>query len=97
MISQIKLSKRLQNIAEQISEEAYFADIGTDHAYLPCYVCMLHPMVKAIAGEVRKGPYERAIETVRHFQLEKRIKVQLGNGLSIIDEKVNEIDRKSVV
>lgn len=91
MISQIKLSKRLQYIADKISEDAYFADIGSDHAYLPCYVCMLHPMVKAIAGEVREGPYERAIETVSHFQLQKRIEVRLGDGLAVIDEKVNEI------
>src|SRR5690625_3112875 len=91
MISQIKLSKRLQHIAEHISKGAYFADIGSDHAYLPCYVCLSDPTVHAIAGEVREGPYQRALETVNYYQLHNQIQVRLGDGLDVIDEKVNEV------
>src|SRR5690625_3858580 len=88
---QIKLSKRLQKIADIITKGSYFVDIGSDHAYLPCFVCLSDPTTKAIAGEVREGPYERALETVNYYQLGDQIQVRLGNGLNVIDENVNEV------
>jgi len=91
MNNEIKLSKRLQQIAEIISKGAYFVDVGSDHAYLPCYVCLLDPTAKAIAGEVREGPYKRALETINNYQLHDQIQVRLGNGLDVIDEKVNDV------
>lgn len=88
----IKLSKRLQLIAEQISKGAFFADIGSDHAYLPCYVCQHDAAATAIAGEVVRGPYERAVETVKAHQLEDRITVRLGDGLDVVLEDEQIID-----
>lgn len=90
---QLHISNRLQRIAEQITPGAYFADIGSDHAYLPCYVCLKDREARAIAGEVAEGPWQRALETVQKFQLEERISVRLGDGLAVIhdEEKVSEI------
>ncbi|MBO1003503.1 tRNA (adenine(22)-N(1))-methyltransferase [Pseudogracilibacillus auburnensis] len=89
----IKLSKRLQTIASFISSNSLFADIGSDHAYLPCYVCLSDQTVQAIAGEVKEGPLKRAQETVEYYDLSERIDVRLGNGLQIINENdhVNEV------
>ncbi len=88
-----KLSQRLKTIASFLSEKTHFADIGSDHGYLPCYVCLKDHASRAIAGEVREGPYFRAVETVNSYQLEKRIEVRLGNGLEVINkqDEVNEI------
>lgn len=93
MSMKIKLSNRLQTIASFLSPGTYFADIGSDHGYLPCYVCLNDKLASAIGGEVREGPYLRAKETVIAYQLTERIDIRLGDGLQIIDEKdhVDEI------
>lgn len=83
----LQLSNRLQFIAKLIEPSGKMADIGSDHAYLPCYVCLQNKQMKAIAGEVADGPYERALETVRKFQLENRIDVRLGNGLEVFNQE----------
>lgn len=80
----MKLSQRLETIASFLSEGTFFADIGTDHAYLPCYVCSFDKNARAIAGEVAKGPFQIARETVKFYGLEDVITVRLGNGLDIL-------------
>lgn len=81
------ISKRLQFIATLINEKKLFADIGSDHAYLPCSICLKHKEARAIAGEVVQGPYNSAVETVRKYQLEDRIDVRLGSGLTVLNEE----------
>lgn len=80
------LSKRLEKIAKYLVKPIEFADIGSDHAYLPCYVCLQDATAIAIAGEINQGPYLRAIETVTTNQLENRIHVRKGNGLEVVNE-----------
>lgn len=88
-----KLSKRLKTIAAQINNQETFVDVGSDHAYLPCYICKYSPDTYAIAGEVQHGPYENAKKTVKKYGLEKQIKVRLGDGLSILkkQDQVNTV------
>ncbi|UOQ47427.1 tRNA (adenine(22)-N(1))-methyltransferase TrmK [Gracilibacillus caseinilyticus] len=78
------LSKRLQVLATYLQSPVHFADIGSDHAYLPCYVCSKDLQAKAVAGEVNQGPYERAIQTVADQELADRISVRKGDGLAVI-------------
>lgn len=88
----INLSKRLKTVASFLPKGALFADIGSDHAYLPCYVCLADPKARAIAGEVNQGPYESARETVDLFGLKDQIDVCLGDGLQVIENrKVNQL------
>lgn len=89
----LTLSKRLYKIATFLPKGAYFADIGTDHAYLPCYVCLNDITAHAIAGEVSIGPFKRAKETVAKYALTNKVDVRLGNGLQIINEKVDPIEQ----
>ncbi|MBM7554743.1 tRNA (adenine(22)-N(1))-methyltransferase [Thalassobacillus pellis] len=78
------LSLRLQVVADQLPAGANFADIGSDHAYLPCYVCLNDSDAKAIAGEVNEGPYQSALREVKEHNLEGRISVRKGDGLSVV-------------
>jgi tRNA (adenine22-N1)-methyltransferase len=82
-----KLSARLETVASFVEQGATLADIGSDHAYLPCYLVMEGRISKAIAGEVVKGPFESAVKNVRKKGLTEEITVRLGNGLEAIHEK----------
>ncbi|WP_163970021.1 tRNA (adenine(22)-N(1))-methyltransferase [Oceanobacillus halotolerans] len=84
---EIKLSNRLKKVASFLPKGAIFADIGSDHAYLPCYVCLSDDTARAIAGEVKVGPLQSAKETVESLQLTHKVDVRLGNGLEVIQKK----------
>lgn len=80
-----KLSDRLNAVANNIPQGARLADIGSDHAYLPCYVVKKGAVPKAIAGEVANGPFQSALEQVREENLTDWITVRKGDGLEVID------------
>lgn len=80
-----RLSKRLSTVANFIPEGAKLADIGSDHAYLPCHVVRAGKVPFAIAGEVVEGPFQSARKQVEMEGLTKQIDVRKGNGLGVID------------
>lgn len=82
-----KLSDRLTGVADFVEQGAILADIGSDHAYLPCYLIGTGKINKAIAGEVVKGPFESAKRNVERKKLSDQITVRLANGLAAIDPK----------
>lgn len=79
-----KLSKRLEAVASFVPTGAVLADIGSDHAYLPCYLVHKNVISQAVAGEVVKGPYESAVRQVRTEGLTGNITVRLADGLAAI-------------
>lgn len=79
-----KLSERLKQVASFVEENTILADIGSDHAYLPCYLVHTGKITTSIAGEVVKGPFESALKHVKSEGLEKQIDVRFGNGLEVI-------------
>ncbi|WP_028783238.1 tRNA (adenine(22)-N(1))-methyltransferase [Thalassobacillus devorans] len=86
------LSRRLQVVASYLPHGANFADIGSDHAYLPCYVCLQDPTATAIAGELNEGPYQSAKKEVESNGLSARIAVRKGDGLTVLfDDEVEQI------
>ena len=91
----MKLSKRLQLIADVIikyKQGNILADIGTDHGYLPCYLVENNIISNAYACDVAKGPLDSSIETIKQYNLEKRVFPLLGSGLNpILDRKVDMI------
>ncbi len=88
-----KLSKRLEAVASFVPTGAVLADIGSDHAYLPCYLVHKEVISRAIAGEVVKGPYESAVRQVRTEGLTENITVRLADGLAAVhpDDKVDTV------
>ncbi|WP_226673162.1 tRNA (adenine(22)-N(1))-methyltransferase [Rossellomorea aquimaris] len=79
-----QLSKRLETVVSYIPKQSKIADIGSDHAYLPCYAVNKGIASSAIAGEVVKGPFLSAKKQVEDAQLTQEVEVRLGNGLEVI-------------
>ncbi|MFJ7933636.1 tRNA (adenine(22)-N(1))-methyltransferase [Sporosarcina sp. NPDC096371] len=82
----VRLSTRLATVASFVETGAVVADIGSDHAYLPCFLIHNGTVQKAIAGEVVKGPYDSAVRNVRREGLSSAVTVRLANGLFAIEE-----------
>ena len=86
----MKLSIRLQTIANFVKRGKIVADIGTDHAYIPIYLVEHKIIKKAFALDINKGPLEKANENIKLFGFEEIIITRLSNGLDKL--KANEVD-----
>lgn len=79
-----QLSPRLAAVARHVPAGRTFADIGTDHAYLPVYLVQSGRVPRAVAGDVLSGPLNAARATVASAGLADRIDVRLGSGLTVL-------------
>lgn len=80
----MKLSVRLQEIANRLPEGCRFADIGSDHALLPVSAIQSGKARSAVAGEVNEGPFQAAKRQVASSGLESKIDVRKGDGLAVL-------------
>lgn len=90
----MKLDSRLMAIAKLVRKDKTFADIGTDHAYLPVYLVEKGIINKAIAADLRVGPLENANEAVVSYGYSKQIELRLSDGLDNFNE--NEVEEIAV-
>ena len=77
----MELSKRLQAVADLVTEGASVADIGTDHGYIPIYLIEHNIAGKVIALDINRGPLERARMHVVGHGLKGKIETRLSDGL----------------
>jgi len=76
-----KLSQRLQICLEALRPLKTMADIGTDHAYLPCIGILSKQLQKAVAIDIAPGPLKQAQMTIQSYGYEASIETRLGSGL----------------
>ena len=80
----MKLTGRLAAAASLIPKHTVIADIGTDHGYIPVYVCKEGWCPNAIAADIVPGPLQAAVTHVRQNGLSDVIDCRLGDGLTCI-------------
>jgi len=78
----LELTPRLQAIADQVPSGSVFADIGTDHAYLPVWLLLNGRIDSAIAADLREGPLARARATAAQYGVTDRVSFRLCDGLT---------------
>lgn len=91
----MKLSKRLQLLADVINKYKQgnrLADIGSDHAYLPCYLIENKIVCHVYACDVASGPLQSAKDTILQYEMQDQVTALLGRGLEpILDKEVDMI------
>ena len=77
----IKLSKRLNKIAELVDLGASVIDVGTDHGYVPNFLCENKISSDVIATDISKNSLEKSIELTKELGNEKFVRNILANGI----------------
>lgn len=75
------MNKRLELIASIMPHGRGFADVGTDHGYLPIYMAQHGYSGKIIASDINEGPLSTAVASARQAGVEDRICFRLCDGL----------------
>ena len=89
----MQLSDRLQAVASMVTENSRLADVGTDHGYIPIYLCEMGKIPSAIAMDVKKGPLLRAKMNIERYHMQEKIRTRLSDGVL----KLNPDEADSVV
>jgi tRNA (adenine22-N1)-methyltransferase len=74
------LNPRLLSAAEFVRQGARFADIGTDHAYLPIFLLSEGRISFAVCSDINEGPLASAVANAREAGLEEKMAFTLADG-----------------
>lgn len=75
------LDERLLCAASFVREGKRFADIGSDHAYLPIHLALTGKIDDALASDINEGPVESAIQNINAFGVGDRVRAICSDGL----------------
>ena len=87
----MKLSKRLEAIASCVDKGVILADIGSDHAYIPCALALRNQIKHAYACDVSQGPLKHALDNIMYYEVDEIVETRLCNGLTQLQDDVEEI------
>lgn len=80
----MKLSERLQTIADEIRPGETMADIGTDHGFLPLYLLERGISPKVIMADISRGSLEKAGDNCKLCRAGAGFELRLGNGIDVL-------------
>lgn len=79
-----KLDSRLSLCASFVRRNAKVADIGTDHAYLPVWLCKKGIASSALACDIGQEPLQNGIKTIERYNASHMVQTRLCSGLSAV-------------
>lgn len=82
----MRLSPRMERIADLVPENSIVADIGTDHGYIPRHLIDSEKSKYVIATDISRGSLKKTEDYVLEENLQESIDCRLGNGLEPIRE-----------
>lgn len=81
------LDKRLLSCAEFVRAGAVFADIGTDHGYLPLFLLREGRITRAYLSDVNRGPLSSAERNAAEEGLSDKCEFILTDGAAALCDK----------
>lgn len=84
----IKISKRLKEVASFVDNNSIVADIGCDHALLDIFLINNKISKKCIAIDNKKGAILNALKNINRYNI-NNIETRLSSGISSIRESDN--------
>lgn len=84
-MKELRLSKRLTAAAGFCRKGSFICDVGTDHAYLPIYLCQKEIARGGIVSDINKGPIEIAEKNIKEAGMEKKLIPILCDGLTRLE------------
>lgn len=86
----MELSKRLNTVANLVTQGLRVADIGCDHGYISIYLISNKKSPKVIAMDINEGPLQKAQEHISQYGMADYIETRLSNGAEVLKE--DEVD-----
>ncbi len=77
----VRLSQRMQALADMVTPGSVLCDVGCDHGFLPIYLVQKGTIPKGIAMDVAPGPLSAAREHIAAEGLAEKISTRLSDGL----------------
>ena len=81
------LDKRLLSCADYVRAGAVFADIGTDHGYLPLFLLREGRITRAYLSDVNRGPLSSAERNAAEEGLSDKCEFILTDGAAALCDK----------
>lgn len=81
------LNMRLSSAAGLVRQGALFADIGTDHAFLPLFLLSSGRIDRAYCADINEGPLRSARKNAEESGLSDKIEFVLTDGAGGLDGK----------
>lgn len=85
----MKINDRLKKIGDLVDTNSLCLDIGCDHALLDIYLVKEKKQKRAIASDIAEGPLEKAKENINKYQVQDKVELRLGDGLSTYTEEID--------
>ena len=78
------LNPRLMTAAEFVRQGARFADVGTDHAYLPIFLLSEGVISYAVCSDINEGPLASAVANAHEAGLYEKMDFVLTDGAAAL-------------
>ena len=80
----MKLSDRMQVIADHVDPGETVADIGTDHGQIPVWLFARGISPRVILSDISEGSIRKAEETAAAYQFGEAVSFRTGDGLEVL-------------
>lgn len=87
----MKINNRLKAIANYVENNSNVIDVGCDHSLLGIYLCLNNDKIKVISSDINNNPLLKAQENIDKYNLNNKIKIKIGDGITTIEEDTDTI------